>query len=85
VHEAVVVDAFDGAPAVRMRRYRLALGAEVPRHTTAVAHEVHTVHGECVAGTENEEHVLGEGDSIRLPAGTARFRNGSGAESPFVR
>ena len=85
VRKAVIFDESDGAPNFRMRRYRLDPGAEVPKHTNAVEHEVHTVAGEYVVGLEDEEHVVSEGDSLLIPAGTVHwFRNESDAESSFV-
>jgi quercetin dioxygenase-like cupin family protein len=85
VRKAVILDESDGAPNFRMRRYRLDPGAEVPKHTNAVEHEVHTVAGEYVVGLEDEEHTVSEGDSLLIPAGTVHwFRNESDAESSFV-
>lgn len=85
VRKAVILDESDGAPNFRMRRYRLAPGAEVPKHTNAVEHEVHTVDGEYVVGIEDEEYTVREGDSLLIPAGTVHwFRNESDAESSFV-
>ena len=85
VRKAVILDESDGAPNFRMRRYRLDPGAEVPKHTNAVEHEVHTVDGEYVVGLEDEEHTVREGDSLLIPAGTVHwFRNESEAESAFV-
>jgi quercetin dioxygenase-like cupin family protein len=85
VRKAVIFDESDGAPNFRMRRYRLDPGAEVPKHTNGVEHEVHTVEGEYVVGIEDEEHVVSEGDSLLIPAGTVHwFRNESDAESSFV-
>jgi quercetin dioxygenase-like cupin family protein len=85
VRKAVVFDESDGAPNFRMRRYRLDPGADVPKHTNAVEHEVHTVDGEYVVGIEDEEHVVSEGDSLLIPAGTVHwFRNEGESESSFV-
>jgi len=85
VRKAVIFDESDGAPNFRMRRYRLDPGAEVPRHTNAVEHEVHTVGGEYVVGIEDEEYTVSAGDSLLIPAGTVHwFRNESDAESSFV-
>jgi quercetin dioxygenase-like cupin family protein len=85
VEKAVILDESDGAPNFRMRRYRLEPGAEVPKHTNGVEHEVHTVRGEYVVGFEGEEHVVSEGDSLLIPAGCVHwFRNESGETSAFV-
>jgi quercetin dioxygenase-like cupin family protein len=83
--KAVVLDESDGAPNFRMRRYRLAPGAEVPKHTNGVEHEVHTVTGEYVVGLDEEEHRVSAGDSLLIPPGTVHwFRNESDAESEFI-
>ncbi|MFB6102179.1 MAG: cupin domain-containing protein [Haloplanus sp.] len=85
VRKAVIFDESDGAPNFRMRRYHLDPGAEVPKHTNAVEHEVHTVTGEYVVGIDGEEHTVTAGDSLLIPAGTVHwFRNESDAESAFV-
>jgi quercetin dioxygenase-like cupin family protein len=85
VSKAVVLDESDGAPNFRMRRYRLEPGAEVPKHTNAIEHEVHTVTGEYVVGLGDEEHTVSEGDSLLIPADTVHwFRNETDEESAFV-
>ncbi|MCQ4332954.1 cupin domain-containing protein [Natronomonas sp. F2-12] len=83
--KAVILDESDGAPNFRMRRYRLEPGAEVPKHTNGIEHEVHAVTGEYVVGIEDEEHSVSAGDSILIPAGTVHwFRNETDEESAFV-
>ena len=83
--KAVILDESDGAPNFRMRRYTLEPGAEVPKHTNAVEHEVHTVAGEYIVGLEDAEHRITEGDSLLIPAGTVHwFRNDSDSESAFI-
>ena len=85
VRKAVILDEGDGAPNFRMRRYRLEPGAEVPKHTNGVEHEVHTVAGEYVVGIDDEEHAVSAGDSLLIPAGTVHwFRNESDEESSFI-
>ena len=85
VRKAVILDEGDGAPNFRMRRYRLEPGAEVPKHTNGVEHEVHTVAGEYVVGIDDEEHTVSAGDSLLIPAGTVHwFRNESDEESSFI-
>ena len=85
VSKAVVLDESDGAPNFRMRRYRLEPGAEVPKHTNGIEHEVHTVTGEYVVGLEDEEYTVSAGDSLLIPAGTVHwFRNETDEESAFV-
>lgn len=85
VRKAVILDESDGAPNFRMRRYFLDPGAEVPKHTNGIEHEVHTVAGEYVVGIDGEEHRVSEGDSLLIPPGTVHwFRNESDDESSFI-
>lgn len=85
VEKAVIFDEADGTPNFRMRRYRLAPGAEVPKHTNGVEHEIHTVTGEYVVGIDDEEYTVSTGDSLFIPAGTVHwFRNESDEESAFI-
>lgn len=75
----------DGVPTFRMRRYRLAPGAKVPKHTNGVEHEAHALAGEFVAGIDDEETVIEAGDSMFIPAGTVHwFRNESEEEATFL-
>jgi len=85
VRKAVILDESDGAPNFRMRRYSLEPGAEVPKHTNGVEHEIHTVEGEYVVGIEDEEFTVSAGDSLLIPDGTVHwFRNESEEKSAFV-
>ena len=85
VRRAVMLDESDGTPNFRMRRYRLDPGAEVPKHTNEVEHEVYNVGGEYVAGIGDEEHVVSAGDTLLIPSGTVHwFRNESDAVAEFV-
>ena len=85
VRRAVLLDETDGTPNFRMRRYELRPGAEIPKHTNQVEHEVYNTGGEYVAGVGDEEHVVAEGDSLLIPAGTVHwFRNESDEPSEFI-
>lgn len=85
VEKAVVFDESDGAPNFRMRWYSLEPGAEVPRHTNEVEHEMHTVAGEFVAGLGDGEHRVTQGDSLLIPPGTVHwFRNEGDEVSEFI-
>jgi quercetin dioxygenase-like cupin family protein len=85
VERAVMLDESDGTPNFRMRRYTLEPGAEVPKHTNEVEHEVYNVSGEYVVGIGDEEHVVSEGDTLLIPAGEVHwFRNVSDEESEFI-
>jgi quercetin dioxygenase-like cupin family protein len=83
--KGVLIDGDDGAPNFAMRRFTLAAGAEVPRHTNAVEHEQHVLAGEYVVGLGDEERVVRPGDSLLIPAGTVHwYRNEGETEGAFV-
>jgi len=85
VTRAVMLDESDGTPNFRMRQYKLDPGAEVPKHTNEVEHEVYNVSGEYVVGIEDEEYTVAQGDTLLIPAGATHwFRNESDDESHFV-
>jgi quercetin dioxygenase-like cupin family protein len=83
--KGVLIDESDGAPNLAIRRYVLEPGADVPKHTNEVEHEVYTVSGEYVVGIGDEEHVVSAGDSLFIPAGVVHwFRNDTEEESSFI-
>jgi len=85
VTRAVMLDESDGTPNFRMRQYKLEPGAEVPKHTNEVEHEVYNVAGEYVVGIDDEEYTVSEGDTLLIPAGSVHwFRNEGDGESHFV-
>jgi quercetin dioxygenase-like cupin family protein len=78
--KGVLVDADDGAPTFALRRFTLAPGATVPRHTNAVEHEQYVLAGEYVVGVGDEEHRVSAGDSLLIPAGTVHWYRNDGPE-----
>jgi len=83
--KGVLVAAEHGAPHFAIRRFTLAPGATVPRHTNAVEHEQYVLAGEYVVGLDDEEHVVTAGDSLLIPAGTVHwYRNESTEEGAFL-
>ncbi|WP_123623848.1 cupin domain-containing protein [Halorubrum sp. CSM-61] len=85
LRKGVLLDASDGAPNFAMRRFELAAGAAVPRHTNAVEHEQYVLAGEYVVGIGEEEHVVGPGDALLIPAGVEHwYRNESEEPGAFV-
>ena len=75
----------DEAPNFAMRRFTLAPGAEVPRHTNAVEHEQYVLAGEYVVGIGDEEHRVAAGDSLLIPAGTVHwYRNDGDDQGAFL-
>ncbi|RLM77760.1 cupin domain-containing protein, partial [Halobellus sp. Atlit-38R] len=78
--KAVLLDESDGAPNFAMRRFELAPGAEVPRHTNAVEHEQYVLSGEYVVGVGDEEHAVSPGDALLIPAGVEHWYRNAGDE-----
>jgi quercetin dioxygenase-like cupin family protein len=99
MHKGVLVDEADGAPNLALRRFVLDPGASVPRHTNEIEHEQYVLAGEYVVGMGGssetapeggeagggEEHVVREGDSLLIPAGTVHwYRNEGDTEGAFI-
>ena len=83
--KGVLVAAEHGAPHFTLRRFTLAPGAEVPRHTNAVEHEQYVLEGEYVVGLGDEEHVVSAGDALLIPAGTVHwYRNEADEPGAFL-
>ncbi|WP_273838306.1 cupin domain-containing protein [Halococcus sp. PRR34] len=85
LEKGVLVDEERGAPNFAIRRFTLAPGAEVPKHTNEVEHEQYVLEGEYVVGIGNEEHAVSSGDSLLIPAGTVHwYRNEGNEEGAFI-
>jgi quercetin dioxygenase-like cupin family protein len=80
LRKGVLVDESDGAPNFAMRRFELAPGAAVPRHTNAVEHEQYVLAGEYVVGIGETEHVVSPGDGLLIPAGVEHWYRNDGEE-----
>ncbi|SDF70680.1 Cupin domain-containing protein [Halorubrum xinjiangense] len=78
--KGVLLDESDGAPNFAMRRFELAPGAEVPRHTNAVEHEQYVLAGEYVVGIDDEEQTVSPGDALLIPAGVEHWYRNEGDE-----
>ena len=85
LEKGVLVGPDQGAPNFAIRRFTLAPGADVPEHTNEVEHEQYVLEGEYVVGIDDEEHVVSEGDSLLIPAGTVHwYRNESDRQGAFL-
>jgi quercetin dioxygenase-like cupin family protein len=83
--KGVLVGADHGAPTFAIRRFTLAPGAAVPKHTNAVEHEQYVLEGEYVVGLDGEEHVVSAGDALLIPAGCVHwYRNESARPGSFL-
>ncbi|EMA70279.1 cupin domain-containing protein [Halorubrum distributum] len=78
--KGVLLDESDGAPNFAMRRFELAPGAAVPRHTNAVEHEQYVLAGEYVVGIGDEERPVSPGDALLIPAGVEHWYRNEGDE-----
>jgi quercetin dioxygenase-like cupin family protein len=83
--KGVLLDETHGAPNVALRRFTLAAGGEVPRHTNDIEHEQYVLSGEYVVGISDEEYTVSAGDAIHIPAGVVHwYRNDSDEEGAFI-
>ena len=81
LRKGVLIDASDGAPTFALRRFELAAGAEVPRHTNAVEHEQYVLSGEYVVGIDDTEPVVSPGDALLIPAGVEHWYRNEGDDT----
>jgi quercetin dioxygenase-like cupin family protein len=85
MRKGVLVSDADGAPHFAIRRFTLAPGAEVPKHTNEVEHEQHVLDGEYTVGLGDEEFTVRAGDSLFIPAGVVHwYRNDGDEEGAFL-
>lgn len=83
--KGVLIDEDDGAPTFAIRRFELAPGATVPKHTNAVEHEQYVLEGEYTVGIDDQEHAVTAGDVVYIPAGTVHwYRNESDNPGAFI-
>ena len=81
LRKGVLLDESDGAPHFAMRRFEIAPGAAVPRHTNAVEHEQYVLAGEYAVGIGDSEHVVSAGDALLIPAGVEHWYRNDGDET----
>ena len=85
LRKGVLVSDGDGAPNFAIRRFTLAPGAEVPKHTNEVEHEQYVLEGEYTVGLGDEEFTVNAGDSLFIPAGVVHwYRNDGDEEGAFI-
>ncbi|MFB6114000.1 MAG: cupin domain-containing protein [Halodesulfurarchaeum sp.] len=85
LEKGVLIGEEQDAPNFRMRRFTLAPGETVPKHTNAVEHEQYVLSGEYVAGIDDEEYRISDGDSLLIPADTVHwYRNESEEPVSFI-
>jgi quercetin dioxygenase-like cupin family protein len=81
LRKGVLLDERDGAPNFAIRRFTLAPGSEVPKHTNEVEHEQYVLAGEYTVGLGDEEMTVGAGDSLFIPAGVVHWYRNDGDEA----
>ncbi|ERH03325.1 MAG: double-stranded beta-helix domain protein [Halorubrum sp. J07HR59] len=85
MQKGVLLDAEDGAPHFALRRFELAAGAEVPRHTNEIEHEQYALEGPYTVGIGNEQYTVSAGDSLLIPAGTVHwYHNDGDSQAAFL-
>jgi quercetin dioxygenase-like cupin family protein len=81
LEKGVLLGPDDGTPTLALRRFALAPGAAVPRHTNEVEHEQYVLAGEYVVGLDDAEYTVAAGDSIHIPAGVVHWYRNDGDET----
>ncbi|MFT4905881.1 MAG: quercetin dioxygenase-like cupin family protein [Natronomonas sp.] len=85
MQKGVLVGPEHGAPNLAIRRFVLAPGAEVPKHTNKIEHEQYVLAGTYTVGIGDEEYAVSEGDSLLIPAGTVHwYRNEGDEDGAFI-
>jgi len=69
-----------GAPNLAIRRFTLAPGGSVPRHTNEIEHEQYVLKGEYVVGIDDTEYTVSAGDALHIPAGVVHWYRNEGDE-----
>jgi quercetin dioxygenase-like cupin family protein len=85
LRKGVLVGEADGARNLAIRRFTLAPGASVPKHTNEIEHEQYVLEGRYTIGIGEEEHEVTAGDSLFIPAGAVHwYRNDGPDQGAFV-
>jgi quercetin dioxygenase-like cupin family protein len=98
--KAVLIGEDHGAENLAIRRFTLAPGGEVPKHTNEIEHEQYVLAGEYVVGIDSEasetprvngeavdgeEYTVQGGDALHIPAGAVHwYRNERDMEGAFL-
>ncbi len=80
LEKGVLIADDHGAPNFAIRRFTLAPGGEVPKHTNDVEHEQYVLAGEYTVGIGDEVYEVEAGDSLFIPAGTVHWYRNEGDE-----
>jgi len=80
MEKGVLVEEEHGAPNLAIRRFTLAPGGSVPRHTNEIEHEQYVLEGEYVVGIDDTEYTVSAGDALHIPAGVVHWYRNEGDE-----
>ena len=80
MEKGVLVGEEHGAPNLAIRRFTLAPGGSVPRHTNEIEHEQYVLKGEYVVGIDDTEYTVSAGDALHIPAGVVHWYRNEGDE-----
>jgi len=85
LRKGILVGEAEGGGNLAIRRFTLAPGGEVPRHTNEIEHEQYVLAGEYVVGIEGEEYTVTAGDTVHIPADTVHwYRNEGDQPGVFI-
>ncbi|WP_367176871.1 cupin domain-containing protein [Haloarcula rubripromontorii] len=78
--KGVLVGEEQGGGNLAIRRFTLAPGGSVPKHTNEIEHEQYVLSGSYTVGIEGEEYEVEAGDSLHIPAGAVHWYRNEGNE-----
>lgn len=79
---AWLIDRHDGAPNFELRKFTIKPGGSIPRHYHPdIEHEQYVLSGNYEVGIGEKVHLLKEGDSVYIPAGTVHWYDNKGREA----
>ncbi|EMA34531.1 cupin domain-containing protein [Haloarcula japonica] len=78
--KGVLIGAEQGGGNLAIRRFTLAAGGSVPKHTNEIEHEQYVLSGRYTVGIEGEEYDVEAGDSLHIPAGAVHWYRNAGDE-----
>lgn len=83
--KAVLLGEPQAAQTATLRRFELAPGASVPRHTNEREHEQYVLAGNYTVGIGEERYTVTRGDTLLIPAGVEHwYRNENDAPGAFL-
>jgi len=85
MEKGVLIGEAHGGGNLAIRRFTLAPGGSVPKHTNEIEHEQYVLEGEYVVGIDDTEHTVSAGDALHTPAGAVHwYRNEGDQEGAFL-